>query len=72
MIKLKKIVDIFTINDIEISKNFILKNNIKFLAYGGGSYMDKNKPWVIAFIDDKIEKRYSDNEFEIMFNKFIK
>jgi hypothetical protein len=62
------------INDVKISEDFLIKNNLLKIAYGGGGYLDENRPWVVLFSPYEAlnEKRYTELEFEEFFSNLKK
>lgn len=65
-------VPIYTIDDIEISIDFLKKNGLLQIGYGGGEgCMDKNKPWLVVS-NDNTSKRYSEENFSIFFDNINK
>lgn len=65
-------VEYFYINDIKISDEFLSKNNLQKIAYGGGGIFDEKKPWLVSFSSKVNGKRYSEEQFEIFFNNLEK
>ena len=60
------------INDIKISDEFLLKNNLQNISYGGGGILDEKTPWLVRFLSKINEKRYSEYQFEVFFNNLVK
>ena len=63
--------ELIIIDGVEITEDFLIKNNLIYFGIGGGGFFDIGKPYLIK--DSKgIEKRYTEDEFEKYFNTLKK